>query len=184
METLSRKRILGFVLCLLVSVWGSSVIFAGPPPPAANTIQQGVGINMPTIQAYDFFFRGVNLTDLFITIAEYIANYTGPTPVWEPTVEWGLVLGTTGDWFNHTLPSEPVAILLQMHPTNITYDSVLVLPVVYDKDATHWQLALYWVNGTQITDNTNLRVMYHMRWEPGLQDPNEPQHPVGWQEPM
>ena len=175
METLSRKRILGFVLCLLVSVWGSSVIFAGPPPPAANTIQHGVGINYPTIQAWDFFFRGVNLTDLFITIAEYIANYTGPTPVWEPTVEWGVVQGTTGDWFNHTLPGEPVYIGLQMHPTNITYDSVLVLPVVYDKDATHWQLALYWVNGTQITDNTNLRVMYHMRWEVGLVDPNDPQ---------
>jgi len=176
METLSRKRILGFVLCLLVSVCCSSVIFAGPPPPAVNTIQHGVGLNYLTIEARDFFFRGVNLTDLFITIAEYISNYTGPIPVWEPTVEWGLVQGTSGDWFNHTLPYEPVAILLQMHNTNYLYDGVLVIPVVYDKTTTQWQLGLFWVNGTQIDDD--LLIMYHMRWQPGLDDPNEPQLPA------
>jgi hypothetical protein len=84
------------------------------------------------------------------------------------TNEWNLVYGTTGDWFNYTdITYTPVYIGLQMHPLNITYDSVLVLPVVYDKDATHWQLALYWVNGTQITDNTDLLVMYyaHVDWD-------------------
>lgn len=86
-----------------------------------------------------------------------------------PVNEWGLVFGTTGDWFNYTVLEDavPVYIGLQMHPLNITYDGVLVLPVVYDKDATHWQLALYWVNGTQITDDTNLMVMYyaHIDWD-------------------
>ena len=65
-----------------------------------------------------------------------------------------------------------------MHPDNLTYDSVLVYPVVYDKSATQWQLALYWFNGTQITDNTDMLVMYHMRYEVGLEDPNEPQLPA------
>jgi len=105
----------------------------------------------------DYFWRNNNIT----------AAVEGITTV--PVNEWGLVLGTTGDWFNYTdlEGATPVYIGLQMHPLNITYDSVSVFPVVYDKDATHWQLALYWVNGTQITDNTDLRVMYyaHIDWD-------------------
>ena len=172
---MTRKDALVFSLCLLLVVWAVSPIFAQPP--AINTIEHNVGIYYDIVAANDFWFRGVNLTGLFVNVTEALENFTGPLFVYEATVEGGLVLGTTGDWFNHTLPGEPVYIGLQMHPTNITYDSVLVLPVVYDKDATHWQLALYWVNGTQITDNTDLRVMYHMRWEPGGVDPNEPQLP-------
>ena len=98
----------------------------------------------------DYFWRNNNIT----------AAVEGITIV--PVNEWGLVYGTTGDWFNYSvLTYTPLYIGLQMYPTNITYDEELVYPVVYDKDATHWQLALYWTNGTQITDNTDLLVMYH-----------------------
>ena len=98
----------------------------------------------------DYFWRGNNIT----------AAIEGITII--PVNEWGLVYGTTGDWFNYSvLTYTPLYIGLQMYPTNITYDEELVYPVVYDKDATHWQLALYWTNGTQITDNTDMLVMYH-----------------------
>ena len=116
----------------------------------------------------------LNITDtLYIThagttynLTEGIYNLTSNLSTFMNLVidrnEWDLVYGTTGDWFNYTtINSTAVYIGLEMHPLNITYDSVLVEPRVYDKDNTHWQLALYWINGTQITDNTNLMVMYH-----------------------
>ena len=50
------------------------------------------------------------------------------------TNEWGLVLGTTGDWFNYTELSgaTPVYLGLQMHPLNHTVGGELVIPEVYD----------------------------------------------------
>jgi len=81
------------------------------------------------------------------------------------TNEWGVVLGTTGDWFNYTDLSgaTPVYIGLQVHPLNVT---VGVLPQVYDKDATHWQLALYWYNGTQYNQDDVLVMYYaHIDWD-------------------
>ena len=145
MDRQSRKIILGFLL-ISITWFGGLYYFVSsvPPPSAENTIQEGRGVNMPTADFDDYFFRGVNLTDLFITIADAIANYTGPTPVWEPTVEWGVAYGSTGDWFNHSLPGEPTVILLQMHPTNHTvHGGLLVFPAVYDKSATQWQARLY-----------------------------------------
>ena len=116
----------------------------------------------------DLFYRGYNASAAIEALLGLNA-----------TNEWGLMYGTTGDWFNYTdITYTPVYLGLQMHPLNITYDSVLVVPVVYDKDATHWQLALYWINGTQITDSTDLLVMYyaHVEWdnEDGLEyiEPN------------
>ena len=80
------------------------------------------------------------------------------------TNEWGLVLGTTGDWFNYTeLTYTPVYIGLQVHPLNVTLG---VIPQVYDKDATHWQLALYWYNGTQYNKDDVLVMYYaHVEWD-------------------
>jgi len=180
MNKLVRDSLPLFLTMILMVNFYISAITAGPPPPPANTIQQGVGINMPTIQAWDFYFRGTNLTAFFLNLTAALENITIPRPVWEITVEWGLVQGTTGDWFNHTLPGEPIYIGLQMHPDNLTVGGDYVIPNVYDKDDYHWQLELVWMtNGTQCTKD--LLVMYHMRWEPPLNgeevDPNEPQLP-------
>ena len=167
MDAQSRKIIAGFLLVSLLWVGGLSYfVLSGPPPPADNTIEHDVGLSLPTVEAHDFWFRKQNLTDLFITIADAIANYTFPDVVFEETVEWGVVYGSTGDWFNHSLPGEPTVVLLQMHPTNHTiHGGLLVFPAVYDFSATQWQLGLYYYNGTQI--NEDLLVMYHLRWNPG-----------------
>lgn len=167
MDAQSRKVIAGFLLVSLLWVGGLSYfVLSGPPPPADNTIEHDVGLSLPTVEAHDFWFRDQNLTALFISIADAIANYTGPTPVWEPTVEWGVVYGSTGDWFNHTLPGAPITILLGMYPGNNTIGGQYVVPYVYDMDNVHWQLELVWMlNGTQCFHDLN--VMYHMRWDPG-----------------
>jgi hypothetical protein len=40
-----------------------------------------------------------------------------------------------------------------------------VIPQVYDKDATHWQLSLYWYNGTQYNKDDVLVMYYaHIDW--------------------
>jgi len=167
MDKQSRKIITAFAL--VCTLWlGALGYFAlsGPPPPADNTIQHDVGLSMPTVEAWDFWFRNVNLTDLFINIAAVIGNYTTPAVVFEETVEWGIVYGHTGDWFAHTLPGEPTAILLGMYPGNNTIGGQYVVPFVYDMTDTQWQLELVWMlNGTQCFKPLN--VMYHMRWEPG-----------------
>ncbi|MFO7889800.1 MAG: hypothetical protein R6V04_05610 [bacterium] len=85
------------------------------------------------------------------------------------TNEWGLVYGTTGDWFNYTELSgaTPVYMNLHMHPLNDTIAGEKVIPQVYDKDDTHWQLALYWAgNGTQISGKDCLVMYYaHIEWD-------------------
>ena len=150
-------------------------------PPPINTIEHDEGLYFENVAANNYWFRGVNLTDLFLNITDLLENFTGPIFVPEATVEWGLVEGTTGNWFNHTLPGEPVAIILQMHPDNLTIAGQYVIPNVYDKSATQWQLEVVWLlNGTQCYHD--VRVMYHMRWERGLEDPNDPQEPA--QEPL
>lgn len=147
------------------------------PPPPNNTIEQDVGLTFNTVHALrDYFYRGYNVTAFFEALANWLQNHTMPQPVWEETVEWGLVEGTTGNWFNHTLPGEPVAILLQMHPGSLVIGGQYIIPNVYDKDDYHWQLELVWLsNQTQCFHVC--RVMYHMRWEPDLADPNVPQEP-------
>jgi hypothetical protein len=84
------------------------------------------------------------------------------------TNEWGLVYGTTGDWFNYTDISgaTPVYINLHIHPLNETVGGEKIWPQVYDKDATHWQLALYWANGTQYNKGDVLVMYYaHIEWD-------------------
>lgn len=85
------------------------------------------------------------------------------------TNEWGLVYGTTGDWFNYTELSgaTPVYINLHMHPLNDTIAGEKVIPQVYDKDDYHWQLALYWAgNGTQVSGKDCLVMYYaHIEWD-------------------
>ena len=138
-------------------------VFAAVPADTLRTTATGVStLVVDNLNVTDTYWFTVGGTTYNMT--EVIASLLGVNA----TNEWGLVYGTTGDWFNYTdITYTPVYLGLQMHPLNITYDSELVLPVVYDKDATHWQLALYWVNGTQITDNTDLLVMYyaHVDWD-------------------
>jgi len=190
METVrfSRKEKLGFIVCMIISLSCAynviSMALAGPAPPPANTIQQGVGVNLPTAEFWDYFYRGHNLTAFFEGLAAILASLPVGDMVDvlnETNVEWGVVFGTTGDWYTHTLPGEPKVILLEMHPDNLDYDGVLVIPKPYDKTATQWQLALYWINGTQITDNTNFKVMYHLRYNPDDPTSNAVQMPVGWE---
>jgi hypothetical protein len=103
----------------------------------------------------DYFWRSNNLT----------AAIDGFSVT--PVNEWGLVYGTTGDWFNYTVLSgaTPVYIGVQMHPLNLTASGVLLIPEVYDKDGTHWQLGLYWVNGTQYNQGDVLVMYYaHIDW--------------------
>jgi len=82
------------------------------------------------------------------------------------TNEWGLVYGTTGDWFDYTELSgaTPVYIGLQIHPLNHTIGGDLVIPEVYDKDATHWQLGLYWLNGSQCSKDCLVMYYAHIDW--------------------
>ena len=156
LSEMKRDKLILIVLILAAVGCGIGIIKAAVPPASTpvDTLQTHTNGTSVVRSDYvyidgDLYYRGYNVTNAIVGLTV------------TPTNEFGLVLGTTGDWFNYTRISlNPVYIGLQMHPTNITYDEVLVLPVVYDKDATHWQLALYWVNGTQITDNTDLRVMY------------------------
>jgi len=138
-------------------------VFGVVPVDTIRTDATGVStIVVDNLNVTDTYWFTVGGTTYNMT--EVIASLLGVNA----TNEWGLVYGTTGDWFNYTeLTYTPVYLGLEMHPLNITYDSVLVEPRVYDKDATHWQLALYWINGTQITDNTELLVMYyaHVDWD-------------------
>ena len=167
MDRQSRKIILGFLL-ISITWFGGLYYFvsSGPPPPPPNTIQDNVGVNMPSINAWDYFWRNNNLTAFFEALSDWLTNHTLPQPVWEETVEWGIVYGSTGDWFNHTLPGAPIAILLGMYPGNNTIGGQYVIPYVYDMDNVHWQLELVWMlNGTQCFHDLN--VMYHMRWDPG-----------------
>ena len=103
----------------------------------------------------DYFWRTNNLT----------AAIEGFTVT--PVNEWGLVYGTTGDWFNYTVltGATPVYIGLQMHPLNITIGGDLVIPEVYDKDDTHWQLGLYWLNGTQCSKDCLVMYYAHIDWD-------------------
>ena len=109
----------------------------------------------------DTVVRSVNASTYFLNYHGTVYNLTEvlTNVTITPVSEWGLVLGTTGDWFNYSGLSgaTPVYIGLQVHPDNVTLG---VLPQVYDKDATHWQLALYWYNGTQYNKGDVL-VMYH-----------------------
>ena len=128
----------------------------------------------------DMFYRGANVTAFIEAVGDWLENHTMPTPVWEETVEWGVVEGTTGDWFNHSLGYEPIYIGLQMHPYNLTIGGDYLYPNVYDKTNTTWQLEVVWMNNwTQCSKD--VYVMYHMRWEPPLDgedvDPNEPTKP-------
>src|SRR4030043_250209 len=155
MDRQSRKIILGFLL-ISITWFGGLYYFvsSGPPPPPPNTIQDNVGVNMLAINAWGYFWRNNNLTAFFEALSDWLTNHTLPQPVWEETVEWGIVYGSTGDWFNHTLPGEPTVILLQMHPTNHTiHGGLLVFPAVYDLSATPWQPRLYYFNGTQLNED-------------------------------
>ena len=158
----TKKIYFSVVIISLILVFVNAVL-AAVPADTIRTDDTGVStVVVDHLNVTDTYWFTVGGTTYNMT--EVIASLLGVNA----TNEWGLVLGTTGDWFNYTeITYTPVYLGLQMHPLNITYDSVLVLPVVYDKDATHWQLALYWVNGTQITDNTELLVMYyaHVDWD-------------------
>jgi len=116
----------------------------------------------------DLFYQGHNVTAVIESLLGLNA-----------TNEWGLVYGTTGDWFNYTdITYTPVYLGLQMHPLNLTIGGEYVIPNVYDKDDYHWQLELVWMlNGTQC--NKDCLVMYyaHVEWdnEEGLEyiEPNQ-----------
>ena len=159
--TLNKNMYLGVVaLAFLTLIVG---VLAAVPADTIRTDANDIStIVVDHLNVTDTYWFTVGGTTYNMT--EVIAGLLGVNA----TNEWGLVYGTTGDWFNYTdITYTPVYIGLQMHPLNITYDGVLVLPVVYDKSATQWQVALYWVNGTQITDNTELLVMYyaHVDWD-------------------
>lgn len=132
----------------------------------------GLNTVVNTVNASTYFWRH---GDTVYNLTEAVSSLTGVNA----TNEWGLVYGTTGDWFNYTDLSgaTPVYIGLQVHPLNVTLG---VLPQVYDKDATHWQLALYWYNGTQYNKDDVLVMYYaHIDWDnpTGLTyiEPNEEQ---------
>ena len=158
---MNKKIYLGVVVLAFFAVFVT--VFGAVPADTIRTTDAGVStIVVDNLNVTDTYFWSVGGTTYNMT--EAVSSLLAVNA----TNEWGLVYGTTGDWFNYTdITYTPVYLGLQMHPLNITYDSVLVLPVVYDKDATHWQLALYWVNGTQITDDTELLVMYyaHVDWD-------------------
>ena len=159
----------GFVILACFAVGDA---LAAVPADTIRTSDAGIStIAFDNVNASTYWLR---YHGTVYNLTEVLANIT-ITPV----SEWGLVLGTTGDWFDYTDISgaTPVYIGLQVHPDNVTLG---VLPQVYDKDATHWQLALYWYNGTQYNKGDVL-VMYHahIEWDNPTGDsytePNEEQ---------
>jgi hypothetical protein len=109
----------------------------------------------------DLFIDGTNITNTAL----------------ETNVAWGNYTGDTGDWFNHGLPGEPISVQYEMHPSNITRHSELIIPRVYDKSATQLQVAFYWQNnGSQITATLDpgFTIMWHARYETGPIVPGPP----------
>ena len=147
LSILNKKAYFGVVALLFFAV--GVIVFAAVP---ADTIRTDTGGVSTIVVDYvnvtqDYYWRNHNLTAALDSIANNVTN------------EWNLVYGTTGDWFNYTsITGVPVYIGLQVHPLNVT---VGVLPQVYDKDSSKWQLALYWYNGTQYVKDDNVLVMYH-----------------------
>lgn len=153
-----RKAYL-YLIIITLSLIGASyaAVPMSTPPDTVQTYNNGTSITRTDyiVVDRDLIYRNHNVTAAIESLLGVNA-----------TNEWGLVLGTTGDWFNYTdITYTPVYIGLQMHPLNHTIGGDLVIPEVYDKDDTHWQLALYWLNGTQC--NKDCLVMYyaHVEWD-------------------
>lgn len=153
-------------------------VFAAVPADTIRTDATGVStIVVDNLNVTDTYFWSVGGTTYNMT--EAVSSLLDVNA----TNEWGLVYGTTGDWFNYTeLSYTPVYIGLQMHPLNITIGGDLVIPEVYDKDATHWQLGLYWLNGSQCDKDCLVMYYAHVEWDnaDGLEyiEPNTEQEPV------
>lgn len=175
-----RKSVLTFLVITIICsmTWTTLLmtVFAAVPADTLRTTNAGVStLVVDQLNVTDTYFFTWNGTTYNLT--EVVAGLLG----WNATDEWGLVYGTTGDWFNYTeITATPVYLGLQLHPLNVSvYGGELLLPEVYDKDATHWQLALYWaVNGTQYNKGDVLVMYYaHVEWdnEDGLEylEPNE-----------
>lgn len=153
------------VISLLCAVFVISTFAAVPNSTNPDTIQtydNDTSVYRSDYVVIDrdlFFVRG----GVYYNTTEIIESWLGLNA----TNEWGLVYGTTGDWFNYTdITYTPVYLGLQMHPLNLTIGGQYVIPNVYDKDATHWQLELVWMlNGTQC--NHDCLVMYyaHVEWD-------------------
>lgn len=158
LSILNKKAYFGVVALLFFAV--GVVVFATVPADTIRTTGTGVStIVVDHLNVTDTYFWShagttYNMTEAVASLLDVNA-----------TNEWGLVLGTTGNWFNYTTISgaTPVYIGLQLHPLNAT---VPVLPQVYDKDATHWQLELVWYNGTQYNQGDVLVMYYaHIDWD-------------------
>ena len=139
---------------LIAGVFGA--VPFGAPQDSVVTYENGTSIRRADyfVIEEDLFY---NLGGTYYNITSTIENLLGLNA----TNEWGVVYGTTGDWFNYADLSgaTPVYIGLQMHPLNHTVGGELVIPEVYDLDDTHWQLGLYWLNGSQVT--ADCLVMYY-----------------------
>ena len=160
-----RKTVLTFlvitVICSMTWTALLMTVFAAVPADTLRTTNAGVSTQvvdqLNVTDTYWFTWNGTTY-NLTAVIAGLMAGFNA-------TDEWGLVYGTTGDWFNYTeITYTPVYIGLQMHPLNVTDG---VIPQVYDKDNYHWQLALYWYNGTQYNKGGDFLVMYyaHVDWD-------------------
>lgn len=170
-----KKAIVFLLVCALGVL---AVSYAAVPADTIRTTATDIStIVVDHLNVTDTYYWTWNGTTYNITqVLENLLNINA-------TNEWGLVYGTTGDWFNYTdITYTPVYLGLQMHPLNLTdSESNAVWPNVYDKDDYHWQLELIYANGTQC--NENLLVMYyaHVEWdnEDGLEylEPNG-QEPV------
>ena len=158
----TKKIYFSVVIISLILVFVNAVL-AAVPADTIRTDDTGVStVVVDHLNVTDTYWFTVGGTTYNMT--EVIASLLGVNA----TNEWGLVYGTTGDWFNYTDLSgaTPVYIGVQMHPLNLTASGVLLIPEVYDKDATHWQLGLYWVNGTQYNQDDVLVMYYaHIEWE-------------------
>jgi len=155
----ARKLEAMFIVAVLLAPIIMTAL-AAVPADTLRTTNAGVStLVVDQLNVTDTYFFTWNGT--IYNLTEVVAGLLGHNA----TDEWGLVYGTTGDWFNYTdITYTPVYLGLQMHPLNVTDG---VIPQVYDKDATHWQLALYWYNGSQYTQGDDFLVMYyaHVDWD-------------------
>jgi len=169
-----NRNSLVFLVSILIFSIALTVGFAAVPADTLRTTTAGVStLVVDQLNVTDTYFFTWNGT--IYNLTEVVAGLLG----WNATDEWGLVYGTTGDWFNYTeITATPVYLGLQMHPLNLTIGGDYLIPNVYDKDATHWQLELVWLtNGTQCDKDCLVMYYAHVEWdnEDGLEylEPND-----------
>lgn len=73
--------------------------------------------------------------------------------------EWyGAATVKSGEWVTHNVDGNPAVVMLT--PRMVRYDNVPLVVSLNNKNATKFQVLIYWVNGTEILDDV-VTIYYH-----------------------